>query len=216
MLDALLDALALVLPVGCAGCGTADRSVCARCRDALVQPVTTTRLDGIEVRSALRYDGVARSLILALKENGRTDAAAALARALRPLLPPAYELATVPASVAGRRRRGYDPVALLVRKGGRRSSPVLRLTRATQSQKSLGAAGRAGNRAGSLSAIGDLRGRRFAIVDDVVTTGATIAEAARAIRAAGGEAVCAVALAATPRYFPNSPREDWAARVTLE
>ena len=164
-----------------------------------------TPLEGIEVRSALRYEGVARSLILSLKENGRTDAAAALARTWRPLLPPALELAAVPPSRRGLRQRGYDPVALLVRKGGRRCPPVLRLTRATDSQKTLGVAGRAGNRASSLGAIGDLRGRRFAIVDDVVTTGATILEAARAIRAAGGEVVSAVALAATPRYFPNSP-----------
>ncbi len=205
MRDVFLDALAVLLPVDCAGCGAPDRSVCAACLVALAQEPVVTALEGVEVRSALRYEGVVRSLILSFKENGRTDAASALARTWRPLLPPALELAAVPPSSRGLRQRGYDPVALLVRKGGRRPSSVLRLTRATESQKALGVAGRAGNRAGSLSAIGDLRGRRFAIVDDVVTTGATIVEAARAIRVAGGEVVSAVALAATPRYFPNSP-----------
>jgi orotate phosphoribosyltransferase len=55
-----------------------------------------------------------------------------------------------------------------------------------------------------MRARGALDGRTFVIVDDVVTSGATIGEAARAIRAAGGQVDGAVALAFTPRNREGS------------
>lgn len=134
------------------------------------------------------------------------------------------ELVSVPPSRAAWRRRGYDPVALLCRRagyrqvgyrqvgyrqagyrpGGYRRSRVLVPTRRTRSQKTLGEVERADNLAGSLRARTDLTGRRFVVVDDVVTTGATLLEAQRALTAAGGEVVCGVALAFTPRIFRHT------------
>ena len=199
---AILDALAVLLPVDCAGCGAADRSVCARCIGALDQPPIDSRtLGGLPVRSALRYEGTARALLLALKEDNRTDVARPLAHRLAPLLPPALTLVAVPPSLAAWRRRGYDPVRLLVRRPTLR---VLRVARETGVQKSLGIDERAANRVGSLRATRSLAGLRVAIVDDVMTTGATLDEAARAIQSAGGEVDCAVTLAATPRYSDRS------------
>ena len=66
-------------------------------------------------------------------------------------------------------------------------------------QKDLGSADRAVNLTGAFVALGRLDGRRFLVVDDVLTSGATIREAVRAIRAAGGEVVGGAALAFTPR-----------------
>lgn len=199
MHPAILDALAVLLPVDCAGCGAADRAVCAACLVTLDAPPVESRTPrGLLVRSAVRYEGVARSLILALKEHDRTDVARTLARHLAPLLPAALPLVAVPPSVAAWRRRGYDPVRLLVRRPTLR---VLRVARATGVQKALGVDERAANRAGSLRATRTLEGLRVAIVDDIVTTGATVDEAVRAIQSAGGEVDHAVTLAATPRYF---------------
>jgi predicted amidophosphoribosyltransferase len=199
---ALLDALAVLFPVDCAGCGAPDRSVCDACAAALAEPmITSTTPGGLRVRSAVRYEGTARHLLLALKEDNRTDVATTLARTLAPLLDPALSLVAIPPSPAAWSRRGYDPVRLLVRG---RSLRALEVTRQTNVQKSLTEAERAHNRAGSLRARGSLAGLRLAIVDDIMTTGATLDEAARAIRAAGGEPIEAVTLAATPRYFERS------------
>jgi ComF family protein len=203
---ALLDALAVLSPVDCAGCGNADRSLCEDCQLELEPAVTPRTLpDGSTVYTALRYEGVVRSTLLALKESGRTDVvkplsvslAAALARAAQP----GAEFLSVPTSRAAWRRRGYDPVALLCKRAGFRSSKVLKASRATVSQKTLGSSDRAVNLHESMRSRVPLRGRRFILVDDVVTTGATLTEAARAVRAAGGEVVGHAALAFTPRLF---------------
>jgi ComF family protein len=206
---ALLDALAILSPVDCAGCGSADRSLCEHCQLELEPAVTPRTLpDGSTVFTALRYEGVVRSTLLALKESGRTDVAkplgvslsAALARAAQP----GAEFLSVPTSRAAWRRRGYDPVALLCKRAGYEPSRVLRPSRATLSQKTLGSEDRVRNLNESMGARIALRGRKFVLVDDVVTTGATLAEAARAVRAAGGDVVGHAALAFTPRLFGSS------------
>ena len=206
--DALLDAWALVMPVECAGCGAPDRALCDECSGSLVPlPTVRTTPGGLAVVTALRYEGVVRRVILSLKEQQRTDAAAHLAPALAAALlapsarPGAVELAPVPTSRAAYRRRGYDPVRLVLRKAGHRPADVLRTARRTSAQKSLSAAERAENLRGALVARGSLEGRRFTLVDDILTTGATLDEAARAISEAGGTVVGGATIAFTPRLF---------------
>lgn len=208
---ALLDALAVLSPVDCAGCGSADRSLCEHCQLELEPAVTPRTLaDGSTVFTALRYEGVVRRTLLALKENGRTDVAGPLAAALCAAVEraeltgaahPGVEYLTVPTSRAAWRRRGYDPVALLCKRAGYPPAKVLRSSRATLSQKTLGSGERAVNLHESMRSRVPLRGRRFILVDDVVTTGSTLTETARAVRAAGGEVVGLAALAFTPRLF---------------
>jgi predicted amidophosphoribosyltransferase len=116
---------------------------------------------------------------------------------------PGIHVLAVPTSRAAFRRRGYDPVALLLRRAGVRAPRLLVTTGASVQQKTLGVAARAANREGSVRARRGLAGHRVVLVDDVVTTGATLAEAARAVRAGGGEVVAAVTLAQTPRRVPH-------------
>ena len=205
---ALLDALALVSPIECAGCGALDRALGDACLVALTPIVAEHALaDGTPVWSALEYDGVVRRVILAFKENDRTDVAAALARALAVALDAAIAqtgpttLTTPPPSRAARARRGYDPVALLLKRAGQRGARVLVPARAGDVQKLLGVEARAANRAGSLRAKSSLAGREFLLVDDVLTSGATLGEVARAIRAAGGTVRGAAVLAFTPKRW---------------
>ncbi len=76
LLDAILDALAVLAPVDCAGCGSADRGLCGDCRALLTADVTPRTLDGGDmVYTALRYEGAVRKAIIGLKEQGRTDIA---------------------------------------------------------------------------------------------------------------------------------------------
>lgn len=206
VVGALLDALAALSPVDCAGCGSADRTLCADCRRAISPAVTPRTLaDGTTVFTALRYEGPVRQALLAFKEGGRTDVARPLGLSLAPALAraaqPGVEVVAVPTSRAAWRRRGYDPVALLCRRAGIDLAKVLVHDRSTASQKTLGLDDRASNLIHSMSAKGSLVGRKFILVDDIVTTGATFAEGVRALRAAGAEVVGGAALAFTPRIF---------------
>ncbi|MGI9823171.1 ComF family protein [Agromyces sp. Marseille-Q5079] len=206
---ALRDAVATVLPVSCAGCGAPDRSVCAACRAlATGRP---TRLDraGLAVWAALDYGGGVASLIGAFKDGGRTDAAPVLARALAGSLRAALGAAprapgdglrvvTVPSTPAAHRSRGYRPVPLLLDACGIRADPILVLTRDRVDQAGLDAEARRVNAHGALQARERLDGRRFLLVDDVLTTGSTLLEARRAIRTAGGSVAAIAVLAQTP------------------
>jgi predicted amidophosphoribosyltransferase len=205
---ALLDAAALLLPVSCAGCGADDRALCGACAAALAPaPLRRELQDGTPVHAGLRYEGVVREVVVALKD-GRPG----LARRLAPLLvaavaaagagvgdgPPA-ELCAVPSTGRARRRRGYDPVRRLLAGAGFRPAPVFRPARAHPAQKTLSRAERAAHLDGVFATRGPLDGRRLVLVDDVVTTGATLAAAAAALRAAGAEVVACAAVASTPR-----------------
>jgi len=167
--------------------------------------VTQHRAGNLEVLSALRYEDHARSAILAFKEHGRTDVARPLGRALAasilPLLPAADLIVTVPSSRSAFSRRGFDPVAMLLGKAGYSRVSVLEHTRESGVQKALGVDERAANRGGALAATRRLDGSRVLLVDDVVTTGATLSEAARALSAAGAVVTSAATLAFTPRLL---------------
>ncbi|WP_203580674.1 ComF family protein [Microbacterium hibisci] len=222
--EACSDALALLLPVTCAGCDEPDVSLCERCALALAPDVrrqTVPSATGeLVVWSGLAFDGVAARVLRAIKEDGRTGLTAALVPALTAALEKAGAgdavLVPLPTSRAAYRRRGFRVPDLLIRRAGRRPRRLLRHARRTADQRGLDRAERRRNVAGSLVASlpagarryerarsgaldGPLPRLRVVVVDDVVTTGASLGEAVRALRAAGLEVVAAVTVAATPR-----------------
>lgn len=203
---ALADALALLLPITCAGCDAPDVALCDACTTALSPRPTVQVLDApggaVPVWSGLRFDGVAARVVRAIKEDGRTPLiralAPALAAAVSRLDAPGAVLVPVPTSRAAFRRRGFRVPDLLAARARLPVARLLRPVRRTADQRGLDRAGRRRNVAQSLSAR-DAACRRVIVIDDVVTTGASLEEAVRVLRAAGAEVVGAVTAAATPR-----------------
>jgi len=160
-----------------------------------------------------------------------TVVGAALARSLASCLQTtssraqAFPVLVVPAPSARSRirRRGGDLVAQAGRRAAATCSPraasaleaptpgrpplvlapVLRQARAVVDQAGLGWRGRLENVSGRIRCDPRVRGRTVVLVDDVVTTGATLAEAVRALRAAGAEVIGAATVAATPLSVVN-------------
>ena len=221
----LLD---LALPGRCAACGEPGiGSLCAGCTDSLAgqlwpQP-RVTRPDpcppGLPVVvAAAPYAGILRTLLTAYKDDDRRDLlpllAAVLRRPLSALGRPVGDdlVVPVPSSRAAVRRRGDSPLLTLTREAleAHGVADALHPLRRVADQARLGRAARAGNLAGAYAvrpaARSLLVGRPVVLVDDVVTTGATLAEAARALRAAGARVEFAVTLAATQRQPRGTTR----------
>ncbi|WP_203597599.1 phosphoribosyltransferase family protein [Actinomadura bangladeshensis] len=117
----------------------------------------------------------------------------------------------VPSGRRAVRRRGHDPlrglVDIAVRRLRAEGVPLTMLDALRQrgrvaDQAGLTADQRAANLRGAIEAKADVAGHQVVLVDDVVTTGASLAEAARALRAAGAEITAAATIAATPRRRP--------------
>jgi ComF family protein len=204
----LLDPIA---PPLCEGCGAhAGRSepLCAACRGALcwLGPAPE-RAAGVPVWAPVAYDGPARALVSALKYRGAvhlagTMAAHAAGRAPAGWLSAAV-LVPVPLNAARRRRRGFNQAGLLVAELAWRTglglSDCLERGGCGTTQVGRGRSDRAQTIEGAVT----VRPRALVpagvlLVDDVVTTGATLAACAASLRAAGVRSIRAVAYARTP------------------
>jgi ComF family protein len=153
------------------------------------------------VRSAVWLEGSARDAVHQLKYEGWSRAAEAMAEAMRGLEPLTPPVSLIPIPLGGRRQRqrGYNQserIAAAI--GARMGLPVrgelLQRVRETRTQTALTPEARHANVAGAFRAEG-VRGLELVLVDDVFTTGATLAAAAAALSAAGARRVAAVTFA---------------------
>jgi ComF family protein len=158
--------------------------------------------DGLTaVRSAVWLRGTARDAVHRLKYEGWWRVADALADAMTGLAPLTGRVCLIPIPLGARRlrQRGYNQAERIAAALGRRAArPVrgdlLRRTRDTRTQTALTPEARLANVAGAFEA-GSAGGLSCVLVDDVFTTGATLAEAAAALSHAGAARVEAVTFA---------------------
>jgi ComF family protein len=169
-------------------------------------------------RSAYLYEGPVRAWILLYKDRRRYPLANQLGKALaRTVLRDWPDLrfdlvVPVPGTLGRRMTRGFDSAALVARAAARAlglpSRETLRLTRVPRPQKGLTAVQRRENLRGAFwAAKGEVNGRCLLLVDDVMTTGTTLREAARVLRAAGAT-VYAASVAMTPERRLDSMAGD--------
>ena len=195
----LLDAAAdLLLGATCAGCGAPARALCPGCAIALRPSPTIVRDRPVPVAAAAEYGGALRDVIIGWKEHGRLALERPLAHLLAASIvaldpPERITLVPVPSRPDRRRSGGADVVRDLARVAGRLLDRVgvdvtvtsaLRVTGLVRDQAGLTASQRQAN-------VHEAFGVRqvplgvVVLVDDIVTTGATLAECIRALRGRG-------------------------------
>lgn len=154
------------------------------------------------------YEGPLREAVHALKFERRAVLAAPLGALLRPLADPLLEridlVVPVPLHPARLRERGFNQSRLLAEEAVRGALRVpivdaLARTRQTEVQSGLDAVTRAENVRGAFTARRPLHGARALLVDDVISTGFTVSECARALRGGGARDVSVVAVAMAVR-----------------
>lgn len=212
--DPLLAAADLLLGAACAGCRSAAVDLCGPCRRTISPQPRLVADRPVPVVAAGEHHGVLREVMLAWKRGGHTrltpTIGALLAASVCALEPVAAVcLVPVPTTGRSRRRRGGDLLSGAAHEASRcleavgvRSTvvPALAFERVPRDQVGLAARERRGNLDGALR-----RSRRHlpggadvVVVDDVVTTGATVSEAVRVLVSDGVAVLGAAVVAARP------------------
>ena len=216
------DVAAFALPQRCPVCGaqaSSEHMLCAPCLERIPRFSTTLCVrclaagreaaaclahSGFGARAAWLYDESAALVVQALKYGDRPGLARALGAEMARALPPGYRpdlVLEVPLHRTRQRERGYNQAALLADAlaacvAAPRLPGALTRVRATRAQARLGAAERRANLAGAFRVTHPLAlaGRSVLIVDDVLTTGATLEACLEPLHAARAKAT-GVALA---------------------
>lgn len=183
----------------CLRCGRASaETLCSDCED--VSPAFDS------ARSVFRHTDEAARLVVRFKREQKY-LSAALGALMLPYLeafPEAEALVYIPMTEKAEKRRGYNQSRLLAETLSKSSAlsvlSVLEKQRETASQKFLGRAERAVNLKGSFRCTKPslVKGKKLLLIDDTMTTGATLSEAAHCLKRAGAEKVFALTVTAVP------------------
>ncbi|MGY4710176.1 ComF family protein [Mycolicibacterium sp. CBM1] len=206
--------LDLILPLECGGCGAPSTKWCDTCAATLKvhtdEPhLVTARTDpGVPVFSLGRYAGPRRQAIVALKEHGRRDLVAPLARALAlgihqllswGIVDTPITVVPAPTRASAARRRGGDPVTRIAGAATEQHPEIavvqaLRTRAFVRDSVGLTSTAREHNLSGRVKLRRAVTGE-ILLVDDIVTTGATAREAVRTLHRAGATVTAVLSLA---------------------
>jgi predicted amidophosphoribosyltransferase len=193
----------MLLPTSCPVCSTPGPAPCAPCAGELAPAPALARPPGVDsCAAAFAYAGVGRELVARLKyRNARAAVPFLAVRMAASVDRVAAEVDIVtwaPTSAARRRRRGFDQARLLARAvAGRIGVPCRPLLRRGPGPAQTGRT-QGERRRGPLYVAPGRVPQRVLLVDDVVTSGGTVAAAARALREGGAVRVHVVVTARTP------------------
>ena len=215
--ETLSHTLALFLPVSCAGCGAPDIQLCQQCRNRvevdvqyreLFIPESATR---IPLYFSCDFVEPLTNVMHQFKETGHTTLAHPLSEWMRFAVQRIQNQVTTdvlwvapPSPRKNYVQRGYHPLKILSRQLGIPLSPLLCSKRHRADQTGLSRHLRYTNMDGAFVATRNLAGVDIVLLDDVITTGATLQEAARALHVAGANVVGAAVLAATPQKLSEN------------
>ena len=196
----------LLFPTRCYGCNAIGISICSNCRREWHPHYYLTHIGGLRVNSAVLYSPTASKIILAAKEHGLKGADELIIDAIVHVLSRAnfdkynVRLVPIPSSAINRRRRGRSFIPDICDEISVRTSipiiPALTILRKVKDQSTLSAAARAKNMHGAFGIAENIYPRGdLILIDDVVTTGATVSEAARALNSHGFAVLGSVTLA---------------------
>jgi len=189
----------LLFPTRCFGCRELGYSICSECRKQWNPHLYQSRVTNLSVYSAITYSPVAKNILLAAKEQGVKSADQLVRNAVSVSIHelfkkyPSCALVPIPSSASSNRRRGRDfinEIAISVARDlGVAVLPLLEHQRKIRDQSKLNISNRHQNLAMALSIKpqfrGNYSGEKVVILDDLVTTGATIGEANRALTRGG-------------------------------
>ena len=186
----------LLFPVHCYGCKAIGLEICSKCRRFWNPHFYIQKIDGLTVYSSIKYSPIARSILLSAKESSvkRADEMIieALLNTLRRLPPHLLRdavLMPIPGSKRAIRKRGRDFIFELTKELSDRTGipriSGMEISRGLLDQSGLSATDRSRNISGAFKFEGPKILKEVFLIDDLVTTGATLLEAKRALNEGG-------------------------------